>query len=142
MPEDLVKQHIITLLSRRRELQEAIEKRVSEHEAAGGRVVDGDQVDHDTWEVTDYRTGETLIEGSNGLDGFLELLGSERAKSWALIDPLTDDLYDDEVHVTEGLPESLCDALDDWIGSRATPDEDVAAFVGWPVERVLDARRD
>ncbi|MFJ9558381.1 hypothetical protein ACIRPH_31625 [Nocardiopsis sp. NPDC101807] len=142
MAEDLVKQHVITLLGRRRELQEAIEKRVSEHEAAGGRVVDGGQVDHDTWEVTDYRTGETLAEGSNGLNGFLELLGSHQAESWALIDPLTDDLYDDDLHVTEGLPESLCDALDDWIGSRSTSNEDVAEFVGWPVERVLEARRD
>lgn len=142
MSEELVKQHVIALLGKSRELQEAIEQRVREHEAAGGRVIDGGPVDHDTWEVTDYGTGETLAKGDYGLQGLFECLGSSQAESWALIDPLTEDLYDDELLITPGLPESLCDALDNWIGSRATPDEEVAEFVGWPVERVAQARED
>lgn len=142
MPEDLVKQHVIALLGKSCELHEAIEQRVREHESAGGLVVNAGQVDHDTWEVTDYRTGETLAKGDGGLQGLFECLGSSQAASWALIDPLTENLYDDELLITPGLPESLCEALDNWIGSRATPDEEVAEFVGWPVERVAEARED
>ena len=43
---------------------------------------------------------------------------------------------------TEGLPESLCTALTDWADARSTPHQEVAEFVGWPVERVQAARDD
>lgn len=41
-----------------------------------------------------------------------------------------------------GLPASLADALQDWLGSTGTSDEDVAQFVGWSVEEVARHREE
>ncbi|MFD3941777.1 hypothetical protein [Streptomyces sp. NPDC058579] len=35
-----------------------------------------------------------------------------------------------------GVPHSLSEALQDWLGMSSTPDEDTAEFVGWSVEEV------
>jgi hypothetical protein len=42
--------------------------------------------------------------------------------------------------VTPGVPPSLGRALQDWVVDEATSDEDVAAFIGWPVARVREHR--
>ncbi|MER6504855.1 hypothetical protein ABT218_37550 [Streptomyces sp. NPDC001455] len=41
-----------------------------------------------------------------------------------------------------GVPGSLADALQDWLGSTGTPDEDVAEFVGRSVEGVTRHREE
>ena len=42
--------------------------------------------------------------------------------------------------VTAGIPESLSAALDDWISTLSTPDEEIAEFIGWSVDKVRDHR--
>ena len=36
---------------------------------------------------------------------------------------------------TPGIPVSLGHAIQDWLAMLATSDEEVAEFIGWPVER-------
>ncbi|GAA1319160.1 hypothetical protein OOK39_45670 [Streptomyces sp. NBC_00264] len=42
--------------------------------------------------------------------------------------------------LTGRIPGSLADALQDWLGSAGTLDEDVAEFVGWSVDEVARHR--
>ena len=42
--------------------------------------------------------------------------------------------------ITSGLPQSLQRALQEWAVDESTPDEDVAEFIGWTVERVREHR--
>ncbi|MEV6712567.1 hypothetical protein AB0M48_11045 [Lentzea sp. NPDC051208] len=42
--------------------------------------------------------------------------------------------------MTAGIPDSLSAALDDWISSWGTPDEEIAEFIGWSVDKVHDHR--
>ncbi|MGW4781516.1 hypothetical protein ACWEPA_33275 [Streptomyces filamentosus] len=41
-----------------------------------------------------------------------------------------------------GVPTSLAEALQEWLGGLNTPDEDVAAVVGWSVEEVARHREE
>lgn len=47
--------------------------------------------------------------------------------------------YTDDV-VTLGVPPSLRQALQEWAVAESTPDEDVAAFIGWPLDCVREHR--
>jgi hypothetical protein len=41
---------------------------------------------------------------------------------------------------TPGVPATLGQAIDDWMAQAATTDEDIAEFIGWPVEKVREQR--
>ncbi|WP_250037654.1 hypothetical protein [Paractinoplanes maris] len=41
---------------------------------------------------------------------------------------------------TPGVPPSLRRALQEWVVDELTPDEDIAEFIGWTVERVREHR--
>ncbi|MFG2540641.1 hypothetical protein ACGFU4_35925 [Streptomyces sp. NPDC048511] len=118
--------------------------RVCALEAAGHRMVDGGQTGRTedgqaAWEITDWRTGELLASGV-GDDAY----DSEGARldpdgKWMHIDNVEEDLTEAE---PVGIPASLADALQDWVGSSGTSDEDVASFVGWSVEEVVRHREE
>ncbi|MBL7258789.1 hypothetical protein [Paractinoplanes lichenicola] len=42
--------------------------------------------------------------------------------------------------VTAGVPPSLRRALEEWVTQDSTPDEEIAAFIGWPVPKVREYR--
>ena len=130
MSDDLLRQHVLAVLQAEEDYEKSKEALLQEYEAKGRRVIGGGQVDHDTWEVTDYRTGETIVSGGGGLEGYAEALGSAQAEreNWVHIDPITEDL-DMGVPSTEGLPESLCEALDHWVREQAD-DDDIAMVLG------------
>ena len=44
--------------------------------------------------------------------------------------------------VSTGIPESLSETLENWIGSGFTPAKGLAEFVGWDVEEVRYCRRE
>lgn len=69
---DAVRIHVREILHARGAGREVEDARIREIEAAGGRIVDGGQLDNQTWEITDGRTGTRLAHGANGLDGFSE----------------------------------------------------------------------
>jgi hypothetical protein len=39
-----------------------------------------------------------------------------------------------------GLPPSLGQAIEQWVSAWSTADEEIAAFVGWPVAKVREHR--
>ncbi|MFI5841736.1 hypothetical protein ACIA8K_18700 [Catenuloplanes sp. NPDC051500] len=42
--------------------------------------------------------------------------------------------------VTPGVPRSLRRVLEEWAVDESTPDEEIAEFIGWPVDRVREHR--
>lgn len=128
---------ILETYATRREAQIA---KVREVEAAGGRIVTGGQTSQTGWEILDWRTDEVLAKGDSGLEGFEETWSRlDPNDLWWDFDTLTDglDLYEKfPVPDAEGVPPSLAEALEDWIGRLCTPDEDIAEIAGLSVERV------
>lgn len=125
---DLMRQHIRAILQFEEEHDDRKAKLLADHEAKGHRIVSGGQVDHDTWDVTDYRTGETIIEGDGGYEGYSRAV-DEHGAMWLHIDPITEHLFDIPDPVTPGLPESLCEALAQWVREGASGN-DIAVALG------------
>lgn len=109
-------------------------------EKAGRRIVTGGQTESDQWEIGDWRSGDALATGSGGVDDYdASCRRLDPDGTWVHIDSIPSELTDTP---HPGLPPSLADALQDWLGSMATPDEDVAQFVGWSVEEVARHREE
>lgn len=135
-----VRDYVQALLRRSRADEETRQERIRALEAAGRLIVDGGQTGQDEWEITDWRTGETLASGTGGPEAYGE--AGQRLDpdgTWLHIDNLDTDPVDVE---PVGIPASLADALQDWLGSTATSDEDVAQFVGWSVDEVARHREE
>lgn len=134
---DAVREHVRRVLEAMGDVSDKKEARAQELERAGYRLVGGGQTGFDTWEITDWRTGDIIAEGDNGPHGYNE--ANDR------LDPderfyHADHLYEGfppvEI-ITPGVPKSLGRAiLEDWIERLNTPAEEIAEFVGWPVEKV------
>lgn len=131
MSEDLLRKHIAAVLQAEEDYEKRKEQILTDYETKGHRIVDGGQTGPDTWEVTDYRTGELIVEGAGGLAGYDEATSSEQAEreKWVHIDPITEHLAEDDDPITEGLPESLCQALAEWVRDQAAP-EDIDELMG------------
>lgn len=128
MSDDLFRQHIRVIVQFEEEHDQRHEELLKDYEAKGHHIVSGGQVDHDTWDVTDYRTGEIIIEGAGGYEGYLRTV-DEHGEMWAHIDPITEHLYDIPDPVTPGLPESLQEALASWVRDQASNED---------IDRVLE----
>lgn len=118
--------------------------RIRGAEATGYRLIDGGQTgrtadDQSTWEITDWRTGELLASGIGDDTYDTEAARLDPAGKWLHIDAIDTDLTEVD---PAGIPASLASALQDWIGSASTSDEDIAGFVGWSVEEVARHREE
>jgi hypothetical protein len=138
---DLVRQHLRRVLLANKTGNERRNAAIEEAEAAGRRIVSGGQISGKTWELHDWRTGEALAGGDGGLEE-MDKVGErlDPDGTWLHIDRLG---YDDEALAyveTEGLPGDLNSTLQDWLDNTGTSDEELAAFVGWPVEKVTACR--
>ncbi|MFI1177529.1 hypothetical protein [Streptomyces melanogenes] len=147
MSDAPIRECIRTLLRSDLAVEEARQKRISDLEASGHRIVGGGQTGRTedgqaTWEITDWRTGELIQSGCGDLDAYSAVLDRlDPENQWIHIDNLdTDDDPDEELVEVAGVPESLVEALRDWLGLSATSDEDVATVVGWSVDEVARHR--
>ncbi len=127
MTDNLLRTHIRAVLQAEEDYGKRKDALLSDYEAKGHRIIDGGQTSSDEWEVTDYRTGEMIAAGDGGMEGYAEVV-HDHGEMWVHIDPITEGL-DLPDPVTEGLPESLCEALSDWVRERAD-DEDIAMVLG------------
>jgi hypothetical protein len=135
-----IRDYVRALLRQYRSDEEARQETIRDLEAKGHRIIDGGQTGQDTWEITDWRTGELLASGTGGdrdYDAAASRLDPD--DKWLHIDTVDTDSSSVE---PVGIPASLADALQDWLGMASTPDEDVAEFVGWSVEDVARHREE
>jgi hypothetical protein len=114
-------------------------KRAEDLVRRGFRIVEGGCVLGSIWEFRDWTTGEVIARGDDGPAGC-------RATA-ARLDPAgiwyhADNLYDEPVDdlITHGVPASLGRAIEEWVAQPSTPDEEIAGFIGWPVDRVREHR--
>lgn len=126
MTEPLIHQHIRAAATYAEVYEKNKETLLSSYEAKGERIISGGQTGLDTWDIIDYRTGKVLFEGAGGLEEYARTI-EEHGQNWVHIDPITEGLYVDNLPVTEGLPDSLCEALSDWVDT-ADPEEIEAAL--------------
>ena len=140
-----VREYVQALLRQRLVEEEARRERIDAAEKAGRRIIDGGQTssgsdDVQTWEITDWRTGGLIVNGTGDYTAYDEATQRlDPDRKWMHIDSLDED--GDEVEPV-GIPDSLADALQDWLGTTSTPDEDVAEFVGWSVKEVARHREE
>ena len=146
MTDELIRAHVRALLNARLADSAAAEAQVPKIEARGYRIVQSGPLSGTfragprAWQFTDWRTGEILISGTG--DGMQMLAAGAKADPdgrWFNVDNVRDEIQEVEV-VSPDVPASLDCALDEWIRSSDTPDADIAAFVGWPVQKVAAAR--
>lgn len=139
---DAVREHICRVLEASNHDDQARLRRVEELERDGHRIVGGGQTSADGWEISDWRTGELLAQGVGGLKGFdAETDRLDPDGKWFHCDHVSDDVPSSEIE-TPGIPVSLGYAIQDWLAMLATSDEEVAEFIGWPVERVRALREE
>lgn len=143
--DTVVRDYVRALLRQRLADEQARQDRIRALEKDGHRLVDGGQTgrtddDQATWEITDWRTGDVLVSGT-GDDSTYDAAAMrlDPDGKWLHIDNVEDDGTEVE---PVGIPASLANALQDWLGVTSTPDEDVAEFVGWSVEEVARHREE
>lgn len=152
MANDLTKLHAEKTLNTYIEEKLLKDEHLGELEQQGYRIVDVDQCsgpldpDGPIWEVTDWRTGEVLLRGH----GIVQDQEEDYARAVAEVDKddrwfhasaLEESLdFVVDVPPTEGLPDSLAEAIEGWIGALNSSNDDVAQWVGWSVEGVEKAR--
>lgn len=133
---DLLKTHIQNVLETNHADNLKIEERIGELESQGHRIVGGGQIGETAWDIVDWRTNEILAAGNDGAEGFAaagrELDPDDK---WIHYDRVLEDA--DLTYVTaEGLPDGLANAIEDW--ALAGDAEEIAEFLGWPVEKVQE----
>ncbi len=140
-----VRGYVQALLRQYRAEEDSRLERIFALEADGRRIISGGQTRGDSWEITDWRTGELLASGTGGIDEYdAAAKRLDPDGKWLHIDTINVWPDDGEPVSVEpvGIPASLAVALQDWLGSAGTPDEDVAQFVGWSVEEVARHREE
>lgn len=139
--DSLVRQHAAAVLQHWADRHAQLEQILSGLEAKGKRIVDRSS-SNGVWVITDYRNPSIVIAGADPQERD-RIINSEDAADWEFVNDHIDDVYGTgEKVLTAGLPESLCTAIAEWIEQPALSHEELAAFVGWPVERVKAARDD
>ena len=138
---DVVRAYVRKLLSEQADEMDLRDAEIQALQEQGRRIVSGGQISRDEWEITDWATGRRIAYGADGIDGYdRAALRLDPEDTWMHIDHIGPELAD--LPSLEGVPASLGTALADWIGSRGTTDEEVAEFVGWPVDKVSTCRRE
>ena len=136
---DIVRAHVQALLAAEEQEWKRVQAEIESLSAKGHRIVSGGQTGDDTWEILDYRTGERIEHGNNGLDGYDEATAQlDPKETWVHIDNL--DPEPPPLPVTAGIPASLSEVLADWVGSGRTSDQEIADLAGWPVSKVHKLR--
>ncbi|MEE2040099.1 hypothetical protein Q8791_23050 [Nocardiopsis sp. CT-R113] len=126
-PEQLTRQYIADCYKEERSYENHRVQLLTNWETKGHTIVSGHyNGSNDSWNITDYRNGKLLAEGT-GHDEYNAVWDS-RGAQWVDYDHATRPLDD---HLTyperpEGLPDSLCDALAQWVDNNP---EDAAAFL-------------
>ncbi|MER6830886.1 hypothetical protein ABT352_33170 [Streptosporangium sp. NPDC000563] len=139
---DAIRDHVRKILRTYAADDEAKTAAIREIEASGGKIITGGQIFGDEWEILDWRTGTRIAHGDGGMQGYDETCARlDPEDTWRHIDPLSESLESSEPPPTDGVPPSLAQALQEWIDSTATPDEEIAEVADWDVAEVTRCLR-
>ncbi|GLY06553.1 MULTISPECIES: hypothetical protein [Actinoplanes] len=131
---EVVQRHVRLLLEAPFRADAARRAYAEELIRSGRRVVTGGMVSATGWQLHDWLTGTPAASGDDGRAGLLAALaGAYHA------DGLFDDVPAPDPW-TPGVPPSLSAAIEEWLFAPATPDQEIADFVGWPVGKVREHR--
>jgi len=143
--DTLVRRHAAAVLQDWADNRAQLERTLSALEAKGKRIVDLDRGNGNVkgfWAILDYRDPAIIVSGHDPQE-LDRIVDSAAAADWEFLNDHVDDVTDSREKVlTKGLPESLCAAIAEWIEQPTLSSEELAEFVGWPVERVKAARDD
>ncbi|MFJ9553195.1 hypothetical protein ACIRPH_05235 [Nocardiopsis sp. NPDC101807] len=128
MVDSPIHQHIRAVLQYEEDYKKREEALLADYEAKGHTVIDGSLVLDGDWEVTDYRTGDIIAAGGDGVAGYAEV-ADDHGEMWVHIDLITDQLTEIPLPITPGVPEALCEVLTEWARTSAS-DEDIALVLG------------
>jgi len=137
MSDELVRHHVIAVLKQLRDRDRIIDGRIQAQADRGRQVVNAIMLDREEWAIVDCSTGATLATGDGGPERLDMLVDSPQGEDWVWLHTLTRDL---RRVTTRGLPESLCDALEEWVEDPSVPHRAIARVTGWTVGRVAQAR--
>ncbi|MDR7275915.1 hypothetical protein [Catenuloplanes atrovinosus] len=138
---DAVRAHLRRVLLHNRDLKQRRLDRIAAVESAGHRIISGGRTHGAQWSLHDWRTGETIASGEHGIDEFDEVRERlDPGDAWVHIDEITFDPEPYRPIDAEGLPGDLGIVLQQWVSGTGTSSAALAAFVGWPVERVEECR--
>lgn len=131
--------YIRALLTQLHADAQARQSRIEALENTGHRIIDGGRIYPAGWEVIDWRTREVIASGDGDIDAYNKAVaGIDGSDRWVHIDRIDDE--DSPTVPAGGIPESLADALQDWLSMASTSDQDVAAVIGWSVDEVAQHR--
>ena len=123
----------------------AIKTRMAELEADGRRIVGGGIDGQGTWDIADWQTGQILAQGTDGTGGYDRAVDRLDADGMAMfhVDHIFPDVYGafDELPQVPGVPESLADALREWLGATCRSDQDLAEVSGLSLTEVAALRQ-
>jgi hypothetical protein len=111
-----LKQYVIALVRNEQAWYQSIEDEEARLEAEGYRLVSGGGDSDGPWVIIDYRTRETIAEGSGGIDEYAaasERLSAEGRPLYHADHLKMEDFP--EAVPPAGMPEGLCRALADWV---------------------------
>ncbi|MFI5937620.1 hypothetical protein [Actinoplanes sp. NPDC051494] len=131
---DVVREHARRVLEAPFRADQARRDRADDLARRGYRIVTGGRTSASTWEVRDWRTGDLIVAGTRA-----DVARLDPGGTWYHADNLYADVPVPDVS-TPGLPPSLARVVEDWLAHPATPDEEIAEFVGWTVARVREHR--
>lgn len=134
---ELLQQYVREVLREELAGEQRLQERIRDLEASGHRIVDGGQTGQSSWEISDWRTGEVIEAGTGGHDEYDK--ATERLDPdamWLHIDHISGGDATTSQTASDNIPESLAEALTEWVCSLSTPDVDVAAVTGWTVDEV------
>ena len=118
---DVIREYIRTVLETTAAAEKAEEDEIARIEAEGFRLVDGGQLAEDRWEITDFRSGEILAEGTGGPDEYFEAANAlDNDVKIYYIGAIASEIYS-RFPVPDppaGLPESLAEALAIWVNEH------------------------
>ncbi|GAB7045232.1 hypothetical protein [Catenuloplanes indicus] len=138
---DAVRAHLRRVLLHNRDLKQRRLDRIEAEEAAGHRIVTGGRAHGAQWSLQDWRTGETIASGQQGIDEFDEV--RERLDPddlWLHVDEISFDPEPYRPIPADGLPGDLGIVLQQWVSGTGTSSAALAAFIGWTEEQVEEAR--
>ncbi|MFC3993944.1 hypothetical protein [Actinoplanes siamensis] len=139
---DLLKEHVKNVLEANFAGIGETRRRVDDLEARGHRIVTGGQIGQDGWDIIDWRTNEILAAGDGGPEEYAAATRElDPDGMFVHYDRILDE-QDLEYVSTPGLPDGLANAVEDWVLSDDADPEEIAGFIGWPVEKVEEYQAD